>query len=49
MAFHDLRSPSEERFWSAVRTELREIAWLVAIVAALSVAGVALAVILAGV
>ena len=48
MLLHDLPSPRQGRVWRAVREEVWEVAWLVAIVGALSVASVALAVLLAG-
>jgi hypothetical protein len=51
MSLHNLRSPSDGhghgQLWSAMREELREVAWLLALVGGLSVAGVALAALLA--
>lgn len=48
---HDLRSPfsghRDNPLWKALRDEAREVAWLVALVSALSVTGVVLAVLLA--
>ena len=49
MSLHDLPSLREGRVWRAVREEVWEVAWLAAIVASLSVASVALAVVLAAV
>ena len=47
MLLHDLPSPRQGRVWSTVREEVWEVVWLVAIVGGLSVASVALAVMLA--
>jgi hypothetical protein len=51
LPLHDLRSPfsgqSDNPLWKALRDEAREIAWLLALVGALSVTGVGLAVLLA--
>jgi hypothetical protein len=47
MSLHDLPNLPEGRAWREVREEVREVAWLVGIVGALSMAGVGLAVILA--
>ncbi len=44
----DVPAPHAGRLWKAVREETREVVWLVAVVGALSVAGVAVAIILAG-
>jgi hypothetical protein len=48
MSLHDWPRPRKRGFWRAVRQEVGEVAWLVGIVCALSVAAVAVAVILAG-
>jgi hypothetical protein len=47
MSLHDLPNSHENRVWSTVRTEVSEVAWLVAVVGALSVASVVLAAMLA--
>jgi hypothetical protein len=51
MALHNLRRPSDGHWdgqlWSTLREEVREVAWLLALVGGLSVAGVALAALLA--
>jgi hypothetical protein len=51
LPLRDLRSPfdgpQESPLWKAMRDEAREVAWLVALVGALSVTGVAAAVLLA--
>ena len=51
LPLHDLRSPfggyRENPLWKAMRDEAREVAWLVALVGALSMTGVVLAVLLA--
>ena len=47
MSLYDLPSPPDGRIWSEVREEVWEVVWLVSVVGALSVASVALAVVLA--
>jgi hypothetical protein len=48
MSLHHLLRPREGGVWRTVREEVWEVVWLISIVGALSVASVALAVMLAG-
>ena len=49
MSLHELPSPHQGRVWRVVRKEASEVVWLTVVVAALSLASVALAAFLAAV